>query len=287
MTLSNDDIMKLGQRQRLKFKALRGKKKGDMITLDMLAAAVAVVCNSKPDGCSISVAYTTLTQEKFDRKYGKSISRGMVGARMDKLWSIGHIQKRQEEFSRGEGLEPGVRNIYYVGDEEVAPISEDEKELVVSGKFTKRKFTVMFRNAYSFHKPKNRFEEAIFDVMSDPSDVQFPASFEEYKQAVAISFTEEIGREDRLRQLFEYLKEAGWSREAEAYTYDDDIQQLVIQQARAYSAGVWESIKEQMKAQQKMAQSGMQFNQAEYDRLVAESKDYYKSVKEMKKEGKL
>jgi len=279
MSLTQKEIVQLGRGQKLKKKVIRGKGAGSATNLDLLAGAVAVICNQKADGVSSSQVFTILMEQKFYKKFGKNISRNMVSARMKKLWEVGHIQRKKEPIVR-QGEEEGFRYIWYVGSEEMAPIGEDEKERIITGKFTRKKFNVMFRDAHSFRKSANAFEEAIFDIMSDNSDMQFPLDIASYKKQVAIAFTEELGREDRLNQLGSMC-----SMYCEITTVD--VKQEVIDHARKYAATVWDFIEKQMTLEQKLAKSGMEFNQDEYNRLVAKNPDFYKSVKELKKEGKL
>lgn len=279
MSLSQKEIVQLGRGQKVKKKIVRGKAAGSATNLDLLAGAVAVICGQKADGVSSSQLFTILMEQKFYKKFGKNISRNMVSARVKKLWEIGHIQRRKQPIIR-DGEEEGFRYIWYIGSEEMAPLAKEEKERILTGKFTRKKFNVMFREAHSFRKPANPFEEAIFDVMSDNSDMQFPLDLDSYKKQVALAFTEEMGREDRLAQLGSMC-----SMYCEVTTVD--VEQEVIDHARKYATTVWDFIKERIWVEQKLAKSGMVFNQDEYNRLVAKNPDFHKSVQELKKEGKL
>jgi len=282
MELNNNHITKLGKGEKLNFKAVRGKEKDNELRFDKLAGAIAVVCNSRPDGISTSVIFTILTQQKFHIKFGKKISRNMVAARMNKLWAIGHVQKKEEPIIRGDGLEEGKRYIWYIGEDELAPMDAQQQELVIEGKFTKKKMDRMFRDAYSFHTPQNKFEEAIFDVMSDTSETEFPIDLDKYKAVVAINFTEEIEREDRLSQLFQ------WAINAYPGTIAEDPKEHVITKAREYAKKIWAVVEEQMLVQQKMAESGLEMNVNEYERVTTgRDPDYWKSVKKLKEEKKI
>jgi len=282
--LNTDEIIQLAKGRKVKLKAVRGKARNTELNFDRLAGAIAVICNSFPNGISTSRIYTMLMDQKFYKKLGKNISRNMVSARINKLWAIGHVHKKKEPIMLPDGTEESFRYIFYQGEEEEAPMSATQQELVLNGRFAKQKIDRMFRSAYSLHKPQNRFEEAIFDIITDNTDMQFPISLEEYRRQVSEAFTEEIGREDRLSQLYQWATEPYQQLVPQPNFTPRDF---VVAEARKFATIIWECIKEQMRAHQKLAESGMEFNEAEYKRLTEKDPDYWKSVKEMKKEGKL
>ncbi|KKN02204.1 hypothetical protein LCGC14_1119940 [marine sediment metagenome] len=285
MTLTTEDIAKLAQGQKIKVKAVRGNAAGTFHNMDMLAGACAIVCRNSPEYLTVSIAYTRLLDAKIHKKFGKPVSRNMIKARLDKLHDIGFLQKREEEIIR-EGQQPSMRHVYYMGDSKVAPLSSDEKALASSGKFTKKWWSRSWRSAYEMYKPKNRFEEAVFDLMSDTSITTFPTSMEDYRLACNHAFQEELNREDRVDQMISWVILA-YIVDIDPTEARDNALKHIVMYAKKYSTPIWLFVQKQMVAFQKMAETGLKFNKSEYEKIVGKDPDFYKTVKEMRKEGKL
>lgn len=282
MTLTNTELKQLSAGVKLKKKAVAGKNIGGMIGLDFLAAASAVVISSAKDGISVSMAYTKLLEAEIAKKYGKNVSRGMIGARMNKLWEIGFCQKRQEMVER-EGYDPYPRNIYYLGDPEATPI---QSRLHLEGKYSKKCYDVIFKDTYKRVKPDNNFEEAIFDLISDTSECSFPIEFSEYRKYVVEQFRKELSREHRLIQLKKWIHEA-YPSAAAMNESDTDIE-FIVYFANTYSKNVWGFVQNQLGVLQKLAKvrEVLPFNEDEYKRLTNLDPDYHTPHKELKERKK-
>ena len=281
MTLNNDQIKTLAKGGKLKFKATRGKNKNTTLIFDQLAGAVAVVCIGNEEGITNTQAHLKLLESEFANKYPRKISRAMVAARMQKLWDIKFMNRREEPIII-EGREEGKRYVYHMGAEE--DISLVQTELIMSGQFTRKFFNRVFRDVYDKFRPDNPFDEAILDLIIDTSEMQFPATLAKYREHCIESFREELSREHRVIQLEEWLRAAFPT----ATAMSDDIGiNLIVKNAKVFTEPVWKFVEDQMRARQKLMASNMNFNEAEYKRLTEQHPDFWKSVKEMKKEGKL
>ena len=281
MELNNEQLGRLAGGERLKFKAIRGKSVGGPLILDMLAGAIVTLCAANPDRVTVSWTQTQLMQNKFDKMFKKKISRNMVSARFQKLHDIGFLNRRQEPVIR-EGREEGYRWIYFIGKEGDVKFSEEEKASVVEGKMTKMFWTRVFRSGWSFFQPQNRFEEAIYDIISDISGLSFPISMTDYRKHCVAEFRDELSREDRVAQFVRWI--------IANYEIDQAIGnnvELIVIHATKYTNKIWSFIEKQIEAQQKMATSGLPFNQKEYDRVTGINPDSRKTVRQMKLEQKL
>lgn len=277
--LTNTELKQLGAGAKLKKKSLRGNDKGSILNLDFLAGYLAVLINNNPDGLSVSIAFTKTIEADIPQKMGKNVSRSMISARLNKLWSIGYCQKKEEAIII-EGREESYRNIYYIGDPEATPV---QQELHLSGKFSKRRFDGIFKDTYSFVAPMNKFEEAIFDLIADTSEIPFPITLEDYREAIVTSFKLELSREHRVLQLKQWIIEAYVDIDE---AIDSDIK-LIVHYANEYSKRIWESVGNQMAALQKLAETRnfLTFNQDEYERLISLNPEFYTPIYELKKRG--
>jgi len=279
--LSNDEIRELAMGRKVRAKAVRGKKKGGIHTLDMLAGAVAILCKNNPNRNTVSNIHTQLLEAKIDKKYGRSVSRAMISARMAKLYDIGFIQMKKEPVIRA-GTEDGERNVYFIGEAPAA--SAEEREMMIGGKMTETFWNVTLREAWEFFGPTNKFDEAIFDIIADTSDMSFPLSLEEYRTFCISTFQKELEREHRVIQLNEWARKAFPT--SAAMTEDSPIN-YIVRCAKLFTEQIWEFVKRRIDLQLRLANSQLPFNQDEYDRLAKMNPDFYKSVSRMRREGKL
>lgn len=284
MTLSNDEVKQLARGLKLKKKAIAGKNRGTMINLDLLAGAIAVMVNNNKDGISVSQAHTKTIEIELSKKVGRTVSRNMVGARMNKLWEIGFCQKKQEMIEV-EGHDPYPRNIYYLGDPDVTPV---QSRLHLEGKFSKRRFDRIFKESHSFVKPENNFEEAIFDLISDTGEATFPTTLSDYREYVVTQFKKELAREHRLIQLHGWIHEAYPTAAAMHETEVKTVLELVVYFAIQYSNNLWAFVQNQLEVLMKLAETRevLPFNEAEYQRLTSLDPDYWTPIHEMKNRKK-
>lgn len=277
--LTNTELKQLGAGAKLKKKSLRGNDKGSILNLDYLAGALAVLISNNPDGLSVSIAFTKTIEADIPKKMGKNVSRSMISARLNKLWAIGFCQKKEEAIII-EGQEESYRNIFYIGDEESTP---KQQELHLSGMFSKRRFDGVFKDTYSFVAPLNKFEEAIFDLIADTSEISFPITIEDYRSAIITAFKLELSREHRVLQLKQWIIEAYLDIDE---AIESDIK-LIVHYANIYSKKIWKSVESQMATLQKLAEARQSpsFNKEEYERLISLDPDFHTPIYELKKRG--
>jgi len=279
LILTGNEIKQLARGSKLKKKAIVGKNRGTMLNLDLLTGALAVMVNNNKDGISVSQAHTKAIQIELSKKVGRTVSRNMIGSRMNKLYEIGFCQKKQEMIER-EGYDPYPRNIYYLGDPDVTPV---QSRLHLEGKFSKKRFDRIFKEGYSFVKPEGKFEEAIFDLISDTSEATFPIAFSDYRAYIIQQFRKELAREHRLLQLSNWITSEYPTAVAMREAKTD--MELVVYFAQQYANNLWAFVQNQLEVLQKLAEARevLPFNHYEYNRLTSLDPDYWTPIYELKK----